>query len=174
MKEQLRLEKQSAFEQLVRVRAEVSDPQDGARIDHAIRQLTDALQSYRWIDALHVQPAHAMAVFNAESSAVESLRQVTTPTLALDMFQITSQIVGVDHSMAWQEIYESYTAGGSLPELELARDTAIQGEFALNGRAYASAITHYRDAWQYAQNARKLTPTATPTPAASHSKSTRS
>jgi hypothetical protein len=173
MKEQLRLEKQSALDHLIEVRAEVSDQQDAARLDSAIKQLTDSLQTHRWIDASHVQPAHAMAVFNAESSAVASLQQVATATLAMDMFQTITQIVGVDHSLAWQAIYESHAVGGSQSELDLAQKAALQGEYDFSDRAYASAITHYRDAWQHAENARKLTPTPTPTPTASFSNSRR-
>jgi hypothetical protein len=62
--------------QLVALRASVTDRQDRNRLDNAIKDLTDAVNASLWIDSAHPKPKGGQNVFNEEIEVVNTLRQL--------------------------------------------------------------------------------------------------
>jgi hypothetical protein len=142
--------KGSVLAQLTALRADVTDKQDGKKLDEAIKHLTKSLDDKLWVDETQLQAKHGEKVFNEEKDAVVKLLELlkdkksTIPDAKLQGF--IDRLVGADKALAQAAV----DAAPSGKEKDKAMEELLKGDArALDGK-FVDAIEHYRNAWKHA------------------------
>jgi hypothetical protein len=147
--------KQGVLDDLIALRATVTDKQDGDKLDEAIKHLTKSLDPDLWIDGSHPEPKHGEKVFNEEKDAVNKLRELikdqksTIPDATLQDF--IDPLVGADRQLAVVAIADA--AGGDPKDIAKANEELAKGDSEAADGKYTDAIEHYRNAWKHALKA---------------------
>jgi len=143
------------LDDLIALRATVSDKQDGKKLDEAIKHLTKSLNPDLWVDETHLQPKHGDKVFQEEKDAIVKLLELlkdkksTIPDATLQGF--INRLVSADKLLASTAISDA--AGGDAKKIDKASEELSKGDArALDGK-FVDAIEHYRNAWKHALQA---------------------
>jgi immune inhibitor A len=146
--------KQNVLNELVALRAAVTDVQDGNKLNAAIRFLTTSLAPALWVDQTHVAAFDGGMVFQREKQTVEKLEQLikdrksTVPKATLQNF--IDRLLRSDRLLAVVAINEALAAGAAPKELDWAQEVLAKADaYAAVGR-FSDAIEGYRIAWMKA------------------------
>lgn len=151
--------KQNVLTEMTAQRAIVTDKQDGEKLDHAIKNLTESLDPSLWIDQSHLDPKRGEKVFQEEKDAVNNLRVLfenkksTFPKAVLQGW--INRIVNADRILAVVAINNAIAAQGDPKKIAEASDELARGDRDAAAAKFESAIEHYRNAWKHAQEALK-------------------
>jgi hypothetical protein len=150
-------DKQRVLDQLIALRATVTNKEDGDKLDEAIKHLTASLDNSLWIDQTHLQPKGGETAFNEEKDTVNKLRdllQNKKSAIADALLQgFIDRIVNADRRLALVVINEAIAAHGDQKEIANARDELAKGDSDIASAKHESGIEHYRNAWQHALKA---------------------
>jgi hypothetical protein len=149
--------KQDVLDQLIALRAAITDRPDGVRLDQATDHLSKSTDSSLWIDPARPQPSGGAKVFNEEKDAVIKLddllgdKHSTVPDAVLQSF--IDRLVQADRVLAFVAITDALAAHADAKKIAQARQELANGDSeAVSGRS-ESAIEHYRNAWNQALKA---------------------
>ena len=149
--------KQDVLDELIALRATVTDKQDGNKLDEAIKHLEKSLTPAWWTDDAHLQVKDGEKVFNEEKDAVNQLRDLikgkksSISDMTLQSF--VDRIVAVDRLLAVVAIADA--TGGDSKDIAKANDELGKGDNETAKGKYDSGIEHYRNAWKFVQKAIK-------------------
>ena len=150
-------DKQGVLDQLIALRAKVSDKHDTDTLDEAIKQLTNSLDPVLWIDAFHLQSKGGEKDFDEEMETVEKLSELmkdkksSISDPALQVF--IDRIVSADRGLAQVAIDDAIAAHGDGKEIEQAKDEIAEGDSEAASGKDDGGIDHYREAWKHALKA---------------------
>jgi hypothetical protein len=140
--------------QLIALRASVTDRQDRNRLDDAIKDLTDAVNASLWIDSTHPKPKGGQQVFNKEIDVVNTLRQLIKDKQSklndTVLQTLTERLVQADRVLAMIALKEAIDGRGNLFKIVLSGRAFAAGEEDIREKKYGQAIEDYREAWKYA------------------------
>jgi hypothetical protein len=140
--------------QLIALRASVTDRQDRNRLDNAIKDLTDAVNASLWIDSAHPKPKGGQQVFNEEIEVVNTLRQLIKDKQSklndTVLQMLTERLVQADRVLAMIALKEAIDGRGNLFKIVLSGRAFAAGEEDIREKKYGQAIEDYREAWKYA------------------------
>jgi hypothetical protein len=149
--------KQDVLDELIALRATVTDKQDGNKLDEAIKHLEKSLTPAWWTDDAHLQVKDGEKVFNEEKDAVNQLRDLIKDKKSsisdMTLQSFVDRIVAVDRLLAVVAIADA--TGGDSKDIAKANDELGKGDNETAKGKYDSAIEHYRNAWKFAQKAIK-------------------
>ena len=140
--------KQGVLDDLIALRATVTDKEDRHKLDEAINHLTKSLKPSWWIDSSHLRPKDGGKVFDEEKAAVMQLRALindrksTVPDAIVQGF--IDRIVGADRLLAVVAIADS------TKNTAKANEELRKGDNELAKGHYDRAIDHYKNAWDIA------------------------
>jgi hypothetical protein len=140
--------KQGVLDDLIALRATVTDKEDRHKLDEAINHLTKSLTPSWWIDSSHLKASEGRKVFDEEKAAVMQLRALrddpksTVPDAIVQDF--IDRIMEADRLLAVVAIAGS-TKNTAKANVELGKgdDEDAKGH-------YDHAIDHYKNAWDIA------------------------
>ena len=145
--------KGSVLAQLTTLRADVTDKQDGDKLDEAIKHLTKSLDADLWVDETQLDLKHGDKVFNEEKDVVVKLLELlkdkksTLTNAQRAMLQSSiDRLVGADKALAQAAI----DAAPSGKEKDKAMEELLKGDARILDGKFADAIEHYRNAWKHA------------------------
>ena len=149
--------KQKVRDDLVALRATVTDKQDGKKLDEAIDHLNKSLDPSLWNDNYHPKPKGGEKVFNEEKDTVNKLRELmkdkhsTIPDATLQGF--INRIVAADRRLAQVAINDAIGRGGDPKKIAKANEELAKGDSDNTDGKPDNAIEHYRNAWDQALKA---------------------
>jgi hypothetical protein len=119
-----------------------ADEKDAKRIEKAIEHINKSLNPDYWDDATHLDPDQGKKVFDEEKKAVEELTRVKNTNVSTEILEI----VDIDRDLA-QTAYNEASPGA---EKTKAQQELAKGDADAANQKYASAIEHYKKAWEHA------------------------
>lgn len=145
-----RAAKQCVFNQLVALRATVTDRKDGAKLDEAtLDDLAESLVPNLWVDELHLNAKLGGAVFQEERETSKVLCALMKknnshiPPALLQFF--VTQLLAVDRTIAVVAINEAAAAGVPAKTIEKARKQLAKGDAEVTGY---KGFDYYKSAWK--------------------------
>jgi hypothetical protein len=147
--------KQGVLDDLIALRATVTDKQDGKKLDEAIKHLTKSLDPELWTDETHLQAKHGDKVFNEEKDAVVKLLELIKDKKSAFYQSLTLQgfidrLVNADRLLVSAAIHDAVTAGGDVKKIDKANEELSKGDARATDGKFVDAIEHYRNAWKHA------------------------
>ncbi len=130
-------------------------PPDQNALAKALQNLADGLNPALWVDQEHLSRAHGEQVFNSDKSALQELshlvkgKKISTGDAAL--LALMSRIIKADRLLASVAIADATVAGIDSAKLSHAQDDLTQGDTELADAKYEPGISHYRNAWKFAE-----------------------
>ena len=122
-----------------------ADEKDAKRIAKAIEHIDKSLNPKYWDDATHLDPKEGKKVFEEEKKAVKELTEVENTDVTPEILEI----VDIDRDLAQTE-YDEAPPG---KEKDKAGEELMRGDMEAAMMRYASAIEHYKKAWEHAVKA---------------------
>ena len=147
--------KQNVLDDLIALRATVTDKQDGKKLDEAIKHLTKSLEPELWVSETRLNPKHGEKVFQEEKDAIVKLldlmkdKKSTIPVATLQGF--INRLVNADRLLASGAINDA--AGGDVKKIDKANEELDKGDARVADNHFTDAIEHYRNAWKHALQA---------------------
>jgi YVTN family beta-propeller protein len=146
--------KLDVLNQLIGLRAGVTDSRDRKKLDDAIRDLTRAVEVSQWIDTSHPKPLAGEKIFEQEAQVVETLGQLLkdkhSPIADVVLQTLITRLVGADRVLALLAIKEAKDARGNARRIAQATEELNQGDEQARKKGYSEAIDHYSEAWKLA------------------------
>lgn len=148
-----RAAKECVFNQLVALRATVTDPKDGAKLDEAtLDDLAESLAPHLWVDQLHLDRKLGGTVFQEERETAKLLcalmkKNNSHLSPALLMFFV-NQLLAVDRTLVVVAINDAIAAGAPAKTIEKARKELAKGDAEVNGTKCYKAFDYYKLAWK--------------------------
>ena len=150
-----RSDKRGILNDLIALRATVTDEQDGKKLDQAIDHLSRSLEPSLWVDESHLEPKHGDRVFSEEKDVVAKLQDLQedkkSPLSDALLQGFIDRIVRVDRLLANIAIDDAVAAGGDAKSISRAREELAEGDARADSGKYSNAIEHYRKAWSHTQ-----------------------
>jgi hypothetical protein len=143
--------KQTVLNQLIALRAAITDKHDHEEFDDAIKSLSDSLNPALWIDGLHLQPRTGDRDFDEEKQAAIRLLHLAShsSTSNAQLFTLIAQITNADRQLAQVAINDAIVANGNAKEIDQANKQLAEGDKdAASGKP--ESIDDYREAWKHA------------------------
>jgi hypothetical protein len=143
--------KQNVLQELIALRATLSNKQDKKMLSLAIVKLTESLDPALWVDQTHVVADSGDRVFQDEKDAVTKLRdwmklkKSSVPDATLQGF--IDRIVKSDRLLAQVIIQDALMASGDPKKITQAQKQLATGNKEIALAHYESGIEHYRNAW---------------------------
>jgi sugar lactone lactonase YvrE len=142
--------------QMLSLRATVTNKRDGKKLDNAIKQLTDSLDPNLWIDSTHPTPKDGDKVFNKQEVAVITLADLILHQHG-DISNATLQtfidrIAKLDRVLALTAISDGVSRGADPRKIAKANNEIASGDGSAASQP-DSAIDHYGKAWDLALKA---------------------
>jgi hypothetical protein len=149
--------KQDVLNELIALRATLTDREDIAEVAEAIEELQESLAAAFWIDETHVQPKKGERVFREEMEAVhelvERIRDKDSGIPGAVWQGFVDRIVKSDRLLAEVAISDAVAMGGRAKEIAKAKRELMRGDKRVAARRFESAIESYLEAWEEAQEA---------------------
>ena len=149
--------KLDVLNQLIALRAHVTDRQDGKRLDEAIKDLTKAVEATLWLDSLHPKPRIGEQVFDKEAEVVKTLGHVLKDKrsqIADTLLQTyISRLVTADRVLALVAIKDAKDAKGNPGLISQGTKELARGDEDAPKKDYDKAIKRYGEAWKQALKA---------------------
>ena len=149
--------KQNLVNEMIALRAKVTDEGVGKRFGEAVAPLQQSLNATYWIDPLRLAPTLGDRVFAEEKNAVTSLQNLIIEKkgsiAGLVSRDLMRRIAGADRSLAVIAINDAIGAQGGQLEIEIATQELVKGDRDVANGKYESGIEHYRQAWRMALKA---------------------
>ncbi|MDI6710353.1 MAG: VWA domain-containing protein [Bacillota bacterium] len=137
-------------------------------LKQGIEYLRNSLTQSLWVDDTHLDPKHGHKVFNAEKSAVQKLRKIVEEigvhgdeSLIPSASAAIDDIMKADELLARVAISEAKAVSVDEPkqqskidhQIRTAEEEMLKAKTKLSDGNYANAVDHFRNAWEYAQQA---------------------
>lgn len=127
------------------------DKQTDKRLENAVADLDTSLTPGWWTSDTTLDPAQGSNVFKAEQKAVQELGKIKSPPA--DVSAGIDTLVEADRQLAGAAILASASAGGDPDEIARAVNEMNKASAELANGNPDKAISHYGNAWGYAQKA---------------------
>jgi uncharacterized repeat protein (TIGR01451 family) len=149
--------KRDVLNELIALRATITDKDDANKLDEAIEHLTASLSPSLWIDQTHLQPGGGEKAFDEEKEAVNSLmaliRDQHSSISPSTLLGFIGRIVRGDRELAQAAINAAVAAHLDAGDIEKANDELVKGDEDSGVGRFVSAIEHYGQAWRRIQAA---------------------
>jgi hypothetical protein len=144
--------KRNVRNELIALRATVTEAKDAKKLDEAIKEITDSLAAELWVNQTHIVPKHGDRVFHEEKETAKKLEELLKDKKSLIpdavLLDFIARIVKSDRLLAEVAIVDAMAAG--LPAKKIAeaqKEMAKGDEYRAEGK-YDQAIEHYEHAWK--------------------------
>jgi hypothetical protein len=146
--------KQDVLNDLIALRAGVTDKHDGKKLDNIIKDVQKSLDDKLWLDPSHLNTKKGKKVFEEEQQAVENLRQLIKDKKSkipdADLQNFIDRLVSIDRILAVIVIDDAVAEGGDQKDIDKANKELAKGDEEASKGKFAHAIEHYRHAWDKA------------------------
>lgn len=155
---------QDARDLLQQARDRLAGPQARPALDSALRHLDATLAPSLWRDGVRLDPATGSGVFDGTERALAQLQGLLQAQPRDGKFAVALRsgvgvpILAVAQGLALDALDQAQAAGASPATLDQVRAALQQGDRASRAEQYASAVQHYRTAWQQAMRATSRQP----------------
>jgi uncharacterized repeat protein (TIGR01451 family) len=150
--------KEKVLTDLTTLRDTVSDKKDGKTLDDAIKRLSGSLDAGLWMSENTLVTKNGKNVFLREKDAIVKLSNLikkNNGSIAGTLQGFINRLVAADHALAAIAIHQAMSATGNPNQILIAQNELARGDQSANNTQYVTAIGHFRNAWQHAQQAMK-------------------
>jgi uncharacterized repeat protein (TIGR01451 family) len=145
------------LQDLITLQGTVADKSSYKKMDEAIKNITEALNSNNWMDGNQLNPQNGKKVFNESNEAVGKLKNIMKEKkndIQPEILQVfIDRIIQVNRELAVIAVQEAISSNGDPKDIAKANDHLSNGDKAIQNSKYENGIEHYRDAWKNALKA---------------------
>jgi len=144
---------ESVLTELIALRSSVTDPNNGRKLDQAIKHLTKSTAAELWRDETHLE-GNGRRVFREDAFTIRKLCTLIKggqSQIPVAMLQgLVDRILQADRLLAFIAIQDAIAAGASSKKIDQAQKFLAKGDAAVGDEKCHNGVEHYRNAWKRA------------------------